>query len=164
MNQQVASIRLGLYIVLLSLFFGVGLGVVFGVAEDGVQDWIKEGVAQHPTLHDDKSTAKIWRYAQRAHFHSMGVAAAAAGLLGILALTGMRRKIKTVTSLLIGLGCLYPMSWFSMFLLAPSMGREAAHHALITELFTRVGVGALLLGMVLLGVHLVTGVLGDTSE
>ena len=54
----------------------------------------------------------------------------------------------------IGLGSLYPLVWLNMFLVAPTVGRHAAHEPILTEILTYLGVGALLAGLVLLFMNL----------
>lgn len=164
MENQFNHIRVGLIISMLTLFFGVGMGALFGVNEAGIKDWIKAGVEQHPELHDKKSAHKFWRYAQRSHFHAMGLGAASVALIGIIGMSAMRRKLKTVTAILISLGGLYPLSWFCIFLLGPSIGRDPAYHAFITKLFSHVGVSCLMLGMTILFAHLVFGVAKEGDE
>jgi hypothetical protein len=48
-----------------------------------------------------------------------------------------------------------------MYLEAPGMGRDAAHHHLLTEIFTYVGVGGLLAGMFILLGSLFLGLFND---
>ena len=143
-------VKVGLTLTLLLLVFGIGMGIAFGVAEDSFKDFIAQGIAAHPDLHDDKSMSKIWRYAQRAHFHATGIAAFSLILITLVLFSSLTNKMKSVTSILIGLVGLYPMAWFSTFLLSPSLGRDAAHHHIITELFTYIGTGGLLLGLFIL--------------
>ncbi len=150
MNIQLSAIKPGLALVLLGLAFGVILGIGFGVNEDAFQNYISEGISAHPQVHDARSQDKIWRYAQRAHFHSTGIAAFSIGLLLLVAVSSLGRKLKSVTSVLIGLSFLYPLSWFTMFILAPSIGRSAAHSHIATEMFTYAGVGGLALGFTIL--------------
>ena len=69
-------------------------------------------------------------------------------------LSSLKKELKKSASILIGLGGLYPLSWFTMFILAPSIGRSAAHHHLITEIFTYIGVAGLLLGIAILCANL----------
>lgn len=157
MLNDIAPVRLGLILSMLTLLFGIGMGVVFGVNEDGVQDYIKDGIAAHPQLHDQQSQSKIWRYAQRAHFHATGVGAFTLGMILLVGATPMTRRFKAAVSTLIGIGSFYSLAWLSMFLLAPSLGRGAAHDALATELITKVTVGSLLLGVALLLLHLLFG-------
>jgi len=154
MIEEIKAVKIGLFMVMLTLFFGIGMGVSFGVSEDSVKSYIADGVAAHPEVHDEKSTSKIWRYAQRSHFHATGIAAFSIGLVVLVMLSSLKRKLKTASSIFIGLGGLYPLSWFSMFLLAPSIGRSAAHHHVVTEMLTYIGVGALLLGIAILCANL----------
>ena len=162
MNKELSTVKLGLLLVLLTLVFGIGLGVTFGVVEDSVKSYISEGVAAHPALHDEQSSSKIWRYAQRAHFHATGIAAFSIGLILLLVHSSLGARAKKTGSVLIGLGGLYPLSWFTMFILAPSIGRSAAHHHFLTETFTYIGVGGLLAGIALLCANLFLGVLRET--
>ncbi|MFZ5503292.1 MAG: hypothetical protein ACOY3V_07190 [Pseudomonadota bacterium] len=147
MKDNLSSIKLGLALVLLGLLFGVGLGMSFGANEAMFEHYIEQGIAAHPEVHDAKSPEKIWRYAQRAHFHATGIAAFALGLLLLVAFPSLKDKLKKVSAALIGLSSLYPLAWFSMFLLAPSIGRDAAHEHILTELFVMISVPGLLLGL-----------------
>lgn len=150
MNIQLSIIKPGLALVLFGLAFGIVLGVGFGINEDAFKDFVTEGIAAHPDVHDAKSQDKIWRYAQRAHFHSTGIAAFSIGLLLLVCASTLSNKLKKTTSVFIGLGFLYPFSWLTMFFLAPTMGRGAAHSHYVTELFTYVGVGSLVVGFLIL--------------
>ncbi len=154
MHEEMKTVRIGLFLVMLTLIFGISLGVGFGIAEDSVKSYIADGVMAHENLHDDKSNKKIWRYAQRAHFHATGIAAFSIGLVLLIMLSSLKRKLKTVSSILVGLGGLYPLAWLTMFILAPSLGRSAAHNHIVTEMFTYVGIGGLLLGIAILCANL----------
>jgi len=149
--------KFGLALVLLGLALGVGMGISFGVKESAYKSYIAEGIQAHPQLHDDKSQQKIWRYAQRAHFHATGIAAFSLGLIILVSFSDMRSGFKTLSSILIGMSSLYPLSWLSMFLLAPSIGRDAAHHHFLTELFLFLGVSGLVLGTLVLVVNIFFG-------
>ncbi len=164
MGIQLSEIKSGLALVFLGLAFGMAMGVGFGVNEDFFKDYIAEGIAAHPEVHDAKSQDKIWRYAHRAHFHSTGIAAFSIGLLLLVSLSSMGKNLKKVTSVLIGLGFLYPLAWLSMFLLAPSIGRGAAHSHIATELFTYVGVGGLWAGFIILTGNLFFGIFAQASD
>jgi hypothetical protein len=145
--------------VLSGLAFGIALGIGFGANEEGFVDYISQGIAAHPELHDAKSPGKIWRYVQRAHFHANGIAAFSIGLLLLVTASSLTRKMKKITAILIGLGTFYPLSWLTMFLLSPSLGRGAAHGHILTELFTYVGVGGLVAGFAILAGNLFFGLL-----
>lgn len=161
MKEELKVVKAGLLLVMLTLMFGISLGVGFGIAEDSVKSYISEGVASHAEVHDDKSNKKIWRYAQRAHFHSTGIAAFSIGLIILIMFSSLKKELKKVASILVGLGGLYPLSWFTMFILAPSMGRSAAHHHFITEIFTYIGVAGLLLGITVLCANLFFNKFGE---
>ena len=136
MTEKIGEIKLGLALVLLSLAFGIGMGVTFGVNEDMYKDRISELVAANPQVQDESSESKIWRYAQRAHFHATGIAAFSIGLIVLLMFSDMKVGFKKITSVLVGLGGFYPLAWFSLYQLAPVIGRGPAHHHLVTEIFT----------------------------
>lgn len=156
MISDIGSLRLGLLLSMLTLIFGISMGILFGANEDSVKSHIAEGIAAHQPLHDENSQSKIWRYAQRAHFHATGVSAFALVLILITGSTSLSRRGKFTASTLIGVGSFYPLSWFSMFLLSPSMGRDAAHHAFATEAITMVSVGCLSIGVLMVMYGLLT--------
>jgi hypothetical protein len=157
MSEEIKTVKIGLLLVLFGLIFGVGMGISFGIQEDRYKAFIAEGVAAHPDLHDSKSPAKIWRYAQRAHFHATGIAAFSLGLLMLIMHAHLKPCVKQWAAIAIGMGSLYPLSWFTMFLLAPTMGREAAHGHVLTELLALSGIGGLLIGISFLITHLSLG-------
>ena len=146
MEQELKTVKFGLALVLLGLFFGVGMGIFFGVNEDAYQNYIAQGIAANPEVHDAKSPDKIWRYAQRAHFHATGIAAFSLGLVFLVMCSTLKPTYKKASAILLGLSSFYPLSWLNMFLLAPSIGRGPAHAHMLTEIFAYTGVGGLLLG------------------
>lgn len=155
--HELTSVKSGLALVFIGLIFGIGVGISFGINEDIYKSYISEEIQAHPEIHDEKSKDKIWRYAQRAHFHATGVAAFSLGLVILIMFSDMKARLKTISSVLIGLGSFYPLSWFAMFLLAPSIGRDPAHHHLLTEILTYIGVGGLSLGILTLIANLFFG-------
>ena len=163
MTEELGKVKTALAMVFLALVFGVDMGISFGVNEDVYKDYIASEIQAHPDVHDEKSQSKIWRYAQRAHFHSTGIAAFSLGLIILVMFSGMKSRLKTATSFFIGLSGFYPLSWFTMFMLAPSIGRDPAHHHFLTELFTYTGVGGLLLGMLLLAGNLFLGLFREAA-
>jgi hypothetical protein len=163
-SSQLSSVRIGLALVLAGLVFGIGMGVGFGVNEDAFKDYISQGIADHPAIHDAKSQDKIWRYAQRAHFHATGIAAFSIGLILLVAHSTLSSKSKQRASILVGLGGLYPLAWLSMFILSPSLGRGAAHSHIATEFFTYVGVGSLVLGLLVLVANLYLGWFSESND
>ena len=161
MSADLSAVKAGLAIVMLGLFFSVALGIAFGVNEDAFKGYVADGIAAHPEVHDEKSKDKIWRYAQRTHFHAGGIAAFCLGLIILVMFSELRPRLRSVSSILIGLGSFYPLAWLSMFFLAPSIGRDAAHEHILTKLLTFIGVGGILLGSFILLANLYLGLFKD---
>jgi len=164
MIDNLANVRIGLGLVMFGLLFGIGLGIAFGVDEPFFETHIARGIAAHPELRDAKSPDKIWRYAQRAHFHATGIAAFSLGLLLLIAASSLKQRLKTITAGLIGLGGLYPFAWLTMFIVAPSVGTDAAHSYPVTELLTYTGIGGLLVGMAILLANLFFGLFSERKD
>lgn len=164
MINNPANIKIGLALVMLGLLFGIGLGITFGVNEAFFETYVAQGIAAHPEIHDANSPEKIWRYAQRAHFHATGIAAFSIGLLLLVSASSLKQRFKTITAVFIGLGSLYPLAWLTMFIVAPSIGRDAAHAHPVTELLTYTGVGGLLLGIAILLANLFLGLFSERND
>jgi len=164
MINNLVSIKVGLALVMLGLLFGIGLGIAFGVNEAFFETYVAQGIAAHPAVHDANSPEKIWRYAQRAHFHATGIAAFSIGLLLFVSASSLKQRFKTITAVFIGLGGLYPLAWLTMFIVAPSIGRDAAHSHPVTELLNYTGVGGLLLGIAILLANLFFGLFSERND
>lgn len=63
----------------------------------------------------------------------------------------MQKSMVCLASVLIGLGNLYPLLWFVMFLLVPEIGRKTTHEHVITQAIATLSVGSLLNGLAILG-------------
>ena len=163
MEKELSTVKIGLALVLLGLLFGVGMGIIFGVNEDVFKDFIAQGITANPDVHDTKSPDKIWRYAQRAHFHATGIAAFSLGLVILVMFSTLKPTYKKASAILLGLSSFYPLSWYTMFWLAPSIGRGPAHAHILTEFFAYSGVGGLLLGAFLLCANLFLGFFREES-
>lgn len=157
MSDDFSTVKAGIAIVLIGLFINIGMGISFGINEDAYKDYVAEGVAANPTLHDETSEDKIWRYAQRTHFHAGGIATFCLGLIFLVMYSDLTSRLKKISSILISLGGVYPLAWLSMFFLAPTIGRNPAHEHILTKLFTIIGVGSLLLGCLILVANLFLG-------
>ena len=164
MSAELSAVKAGLAIVLLGLFFSVAMGISFGINEDAFKDYVAEGIAAHPEVHDEKSSDKIWRYAQRTHFHAGGISAFCLGLIILVMFSELRPRLRSISAILIGLGSVYPLAWLSMFFLAPVIGRGAAHEHILTKLLTFVGVGGILLGSFILLSNLFLGLFKDPEK
>lgn len=164
MLENINIVKPGLALAFLGLFFGISMGILFGVNEDVVKGYIDSGIEMHQELHDNKSSSKIWRYAQRSHFHALGISAFSLVVILLIGFSTLRGHYKKLSSLSIGLGIFYPLSWFSMFLLAPSLGRSEAHHHWLTTTFVYIGVGGLVCGLFLITANLFFGLLNDKNS
>jgi hypothetical protein len=162
-EKPLKSVKVGLAFVLIGLLFGVGMGIIFGVKEDAYKNYIAEGIAANPAVHDAKSPDKIWRYAQRAHFHSTGIAAFSLGLIILVMFSTLKPTYKKTSAIFLGLSSFYSLSWYTMFWLAPSIGRGPAHAHILTEFFAYTGVGGLLLGAFFLSANIFFGFFGEES-
>ncbi len=164
MNNEMKRVKVGLALVLFGLLFGVIMGMTFGINEDFFKNYITDGIAANPTMHDAKSPDKIWRYAQRAHFHATGIAAFALAMIPLVMFSDLKPKMKTASSVALGLSSFYPFSWLTMFVLAPSIGRGAAHSHVVTEIFASIGVGGLLVGCFLLLANIFIGLFSEEAS
>ncbi len=163
MKHRFYSTKTGLVLVLSGLLFGILTGIAFGISESFFKEFISQGIHLHPALHDSESASKIWRYALRAHFHETGISAICLGLVILITISNMSHIYKRISSISVALGIFYPLSWFNMFLIAPSIGRHAAHEDIITQLFIYIGVGGLLIGISIITLHILTGRLGHNQ-
>ncbi len=59
----------------------------------------------------------------------------------------MKESAKVFSSTMIGVGTLYSFSWYLMFYLAPTIGRDAAHSHILTESIVYISTGAFLIGL-----------------
>jgi hypothetical protein len=163
-DKELHTVKIGLALVLIGLVFGVGMGIIFGVNEDVFQNYIAQGIAANPEVHDVKSPDKIWRYAQRAHFHATGIAAFSLGLVILVMFSSLKTSYKKTSAILLGLSSFYPLSWYAMFWLAPSIGRGPAHAHILTEFFAYTGVGGFLLGSFILCANIYLGLFKEESK
>ena len=147
LSLDLKVIRVGLLITLFTLIFGTGRGIAFGVKEEVFKSYISENIQANPTVHDEKSKDKIWRYVQRAHFHSSGIAAYSLALLLIILVSKMKNSMKSFSATMIGISTLYSFSWYLMFYLAPLIGRDAAHNHILTESIVYISTGAFFIGL-----------------
>lgn len=147
LNIDLKVIRVGLLITLFTLIFGTGLGIVFGAKEEVFKNYISENIQANPTVHDHKSKDKIWRYVQRAHFHSSGIAAYSLALLLIILVSKMKDSMRSFSATMIGVGTLYSFAWYLMFYLAPLIGRDAAKNHFLTESIVYISTAAFVIGL-----------------
>jgi len=157
-------------ITLLSIFLGVFIAILFGVNEDLFKNKIANGMLSNPKVIEmSQSSApemqekkasyikaesdKNWRYYQRFHFHSTGIAAMSLGILIVISLLTAPNSQVMIASYMVSIGgFLYPFVWLFAGIYGPSMGRSAAKESF--ALFGYMG-GVFLLGVVF-AIYLVT--------
>lgn len=136
MNSPVsltASLRtasLGLALAVLTLLFGQGLGIVFGLNEDAIKSRLKSSASEvRDTVYmgDDAAIKavldKSWVYMQRAHLHAGGMGTTALALTVLVGLLGASRRWTMAVGLGLGAGGLgYSVFWMWAGFRAPALG------------------------------------------
>lgn len=121
---------LGLFFAVLTLLYGFGLGVVFGVNEDGMKDQLKASateVRESVYKNDDAAIKavldKSWAYMKRSHLHAGGLGTTAVCLTVLVCLLGASPRVSRAISLALGLGGLgYSIFWLWAGFRAPGLG------------------------------------------
>jgi hypothetical protein len=135
------SYKIPFLITILSVLGGVSIAIVFGVNEDFIKHKIAIGLENNPEIQamqnfDEKALKlkdeadKNWRYYQRYHFHSNGIAAMTLGLLLLLTSLKLSKIEYFAASYAISVGgFLYPFVWLFAGIYGPIMGRSNAKEA-----------------------------------
>jgi hypothetical protein len=124
----------GLVLGILTLLFGQGLGIVFGLNEDLIKDRLKAGAlaVRSTTYHDDDAAIravvdKSWTYMQRAHLHAGSLGTTALVLIILMSFLGGARRWTPSLGLALGGGGLgYSLFWMWAGFRAPGLGGTAA--------------------------------------
>ncbi|RLA62687.1 MAG: hypothetical protein DRQ89_08930 [Epsilonproteobacteria bacterium] len=150
--------KLPFILTVFSMILGVFIAILFGVNEHLFKDKIKNDLGKNEKIMSivdvDKRTAKLnaeasknWRYYQRFHFHSTGIASMALGVLILLSFSMGSSMLKLVSSYMVSIGgFLYPFVWLFAAMYGPIMGRSAAKESF--AFFGYMG-GVFLLGLLL---------------
>jgi len=131
-NLRAASV--GLMLAVLTILFGQGMGIVFGLNEDIIKSRLKADAAEvQGTIYKNDPIAskavidKSWNYMQRAHLHAGGMGTTAVALIIVLCLAGASDKVTTLISLALGAGGLgYSIFWMWAGFRAPALGSTGA--------------------------------------
>lgn len=124
----------GLLFAILTILFGQGMGIAFGLNEDLIKDRLKaDAVAVQETIYKNDQAAmkavtdKSWSYMKRAHLHAGGMGTTAVALIVVVCLIGASHKVSTVISLLLGVGGIgYSVFWMWAGFRAPGLGSTGA--------------------------------------
>lgn len=132
-----ASLRaasFGLSLAVITLLFGQGMGIVFGLNEDAIKSRLASSAAEvRETVYHGNDTAikpvldKSWIYMQRAHLHAGGMGTTAFALGGFICLLGAPRRVTATICLALGAGGLgYSVFWMWAGFRAPALGGTGA--------------------------------------
>jgi len=132
LNLKAASV--GLLLAVLTILFGQGMGIVFGLNEDIIKSRLKADAAEvRKTIYKDDQIAskavvdKSWNYMQRAHLHAGAMGTTAVALIIVLCLVGAPRGATVLISLALGVGGLgYSIFWMWAGFRAPGLGSTGA--------------------------------------
>lgn len=128
-----ASLRtasLGLALAVLTILFGQGMGIVFGLNEDAIKSRLKTSAAAvRDTVYKGDDAAikgvldKSWAYMQRAHLHAGGMGTTALALIVLVGLLGASRRWTMAVGLGLGAGGFgYSVFWMWAGYRAPGLG------------------------------------------
>lgn len=128
-----ASLRtasLGLVLAVLTILFGQGIGIVFGLNENAIKSRLKTSAASvRDTVYKGDDAAikavldKSWGYMQRAHLHAGGMGTTALALIVLVGLIGPSRLVTIAVSVGLGAGGLgYSIFWRWAGFCAPVLG------------------------------------------
>lgn len=131
-NLRAASA--GLVLAVLTILYGQGMGIVFGLNEDVIKSRLKASAAEvRDTAYKGNDAAikavldKSWNYMQRAHLHAGGMGTTALSLIVVLSLLGASRRATTAISVALGAGGFgYSVFWMWAGFRAPALGSTGA--------------------------------------
>lgn len=133
-KESIRVVKWGVIFSLATLLFGFGLGMTFGIAEDGIKDslhnsatTVLESVYNNDTSKVQQIVDKSWIYFKRAHLHANGIGTTS--LVVCLLLAGLMKNIglRMIASFLLGFGgLLYSSFWLFAGIKAPSLGSTGA--------------------------------------
>lgn len=124
----------GLVLGVLTLLFGQGMGIVFGLNEEAIKGRLKTSATEvRDTVYKGNDTAlkavldKSWVYMQRAHLHAGAMGTTALVLIVLTCLLGLSRLITIAISAGLGAGGLgYSLYWMLAGFRAPALGSTGA--------------------------------------
>ena len=124
----------GLLLAVLTILFGQGMGIVFGLNEATIKNRLKASAVEvRDTVYkgDDVTGKavqdKAWIYMQRAHLHAGAMGATALGLIILVGLLGTSPRVAAMISIALGAGGLgYSVFWMWAGFRAPALGSTGA--------------------------------------
>ena len=124
----------GILFAVLTLLYGFGIGIVFGLNEDLIKDHLKDSAVEvQDSVYEGDAAAmkpilsKSWAYMKRAHLHAGGLGASAIGLILLVGHLGVSAALSRAISLGLGVGGLgYSIFWMCAGFRAPALGSTGA--------------------------------------
>lgn len=124
----------GMILALLTIMYGQGMGIFFGVNEQAIKNQLKaSAVAVRDTVYkgDDAAMKTVldnsWNYMKRAHLHAGGMGTTAFALMIVLGLLGLPRATTLLLGVALGVGGLgYSLYWMCAGFRAPGLGSTGA--------------------------------------
>lgn len=135
---SLVPMRIGILLSLLTLVYGFGLGVSFGVAEDALKARLADGGRRYleslPEAARVEAREKVaatvdksWTYFQRAHLHANGLGTSSLVMILLLGFVGAGEGIRRLTAAALGAGSFgYAIFWMLAGLRAPALGSTGA--------------------------------------
>jgi hypothetical protein len=129
-TSSLRAASFGLSLAVLTLLFGQGMGIVFGLNEDSIKSRLASSAAEvRETVYQGNDATikavldKSWVYMQRAHLHAGGMGTTAFALGGFICLLGAPRRVTATICLALGGGGLgYSVFWMWAGFRAPALG------------------------------------------
>lgn len=124
----------GMIFALLTIMYGQGMGIFFGVNEDAIKHQLKSSAMEvRETVYKGNDAAmktvldNSWNYMKRAHLHAGGMGTTAFALMIALGLLGASRRVTLILGLALGVGGLgYSLYWMVAGFRAPGLGSTGA--------------------------------------
>jgi hypothetical protein len=124
----------GMILSLLTIMYGQGMGIFFGVNEDAIKHRLKSSAMEvRETVYKGNDAAiktvldNSWNYMKRAHLHAGGMGTTAFALMIALSLLGTSRRVTLILGLALGGGGLgYSLYWMFAGFRAPGLGSTGA--------------------------------------
>lgn len=134
LNQNLSAATLPLALAVLTILFGQGMGIVFGLNEDAIKSRLSASAAEvrETTYKSDDAAIKTvldksWTYMKRAHLHAGGMGSTAVGLIVLLCLLGASPRVLIGAGVGLGAGGLgYSIFWMWAGFRAPGLGGAGA--------------------------------------
>ena len=135
-SHLIPSLRpvlIGLVLALLTILYGQGLGIAFGLKEGAIKSRLKASAAAvRLTVYKDDAAAKVvldnsWNYMKRAHLHAGGMGTTALALMILVSLLRPTRLASLLIGIGLGAGGLgYSVYWMWAGFRAPGLGSTTA--------------------------------------